>query len=68
MDDADNFVMVVDDGEVSKTGFVELVEGEGAEDFFVIDEDQLVFRHHEVFDLAVIEIHDGGDAAAVFAA
>lgn len=39
MDDAKDFVVAIDDGEIGEAGFVEFVEDKGTEDFGVSDED-----------------------------
>lgn len=68
VNDAFDFFLAVDDREIGEAGFVKLVEDEGPEKFFFIDEDHFFFRNHEVFDGAVIEAHDGGDAVAILRA
>ena len=65
MDDAFDFAFGVDDGEVGKAGFVKFVEDERTEDFFALDKDHFVLGNHEVFDLARVKAHDGGDAIAI---
>ena len=65
MDDTFDFAFGVDNGEVGEAGFVKLVEDEGAEDFFALDENHFVFGDHEVFDPARIKAHDGGDTIAI---
>ena len=68
MDNAENFVVVVDNGKIGEAGFVEFIKNEWSEDFVVADENHFGFRYHEVTDVTVIEAHDGSDAVAVFGA
>ena len=68
VDDAEDFVVSVDNREVGEAGFVEAVQCKRAEDFGVFDKDHVRLRRHEVFDLAVFKTHDGGDAVAVLVA
>ena len=46
VDNADNFIVSISDGEVGKTRFVEFVEYEGTEYFLVFDKDKIVFGCH----------------------
>ena len=66
MNNADNFAVIINDGKISEAGFVELIESEWAEDFFVINKHEFVFGGHEVFDFALVKIHNSSNAAAVF--
>lgn len=68
VDDAEDFVVSVNNREVGEAGFVETIQSERAEDFGVFDEDHVGFRSHEIFDLAVFKTHDSGDTVAVLVA
>ena len=68
MDDAFDFAVIVDNGEIGEAGFIELVESEGAENFLLAYENHFILWHHEVADFFVVETHDGGDATAILVA
>ena len=67
MNDAFDFVLIVDDGEISKAGFIELIKNERAKDFLVMNENHFGFVNHEFRNCAVVETHDGRDAVAILA-
>ena len=67
MNDAFDFVLIVDDGEISKAGFIELIKNERAKDFLVMNENHFGFVNHEFGDSAIIETHDGGNTVAILA-
>ncbi len=67
MDDAFDFVVVVDNREVGKARFVKLIEDERTKDFFIINEDHFGFWYHEFTDFAIIKTHNGGDTVTIFA-
>ena len=67
MDDAFDFVVVIDNGEIGEAGFVEFVENKGPQDFFVMDKNHFGFIDHEFRNCAVVETHDGRDAVAILA-
>ena len=68
MNDAENFIFIIDNGEIGKTGFIEFIKNKRAEDFGVFDKNHVFFRDHEVSYRAVVKTHDGSDAVAIFGA
>ena len=65
MDDAFDFVVIIDYREVGKAGFIEFVESKRAKDVFTVDEDHFGFGYHELSDGTFVKTHNGGDAVAV---
>ncbi len=68
MNDAFDFVIVVNDWKISEARFVELVKHERTEDIFGVDKNHFRFRYHEIADFAVVKIHNGGDSGTILAA
>lgn len=68
VDDAEDFVVGINDWKVSKARFIKFVESKRAEDLGVFNEDHFGAWNHEVLDDAVVETHDGGDTITIFVA
>ena len=66
VDHAEDFILIINEGEISKAGFIEFIENEGAEDFGVFNENHIFFRNHEIPNRAAIKAHNGSDAVAIF--
>lgn len=67
VDDTFDVLAGVDDGKISKAGFEELVEDEGAKNICTFHEDHFRFWDHELRNFAFVKTHDGSDAVTVFA-
>ena len=68
MNDANDFVVVINNREVGEAGLIKFVEGKWAEYVFGINKNEVVFWNHKIGDFAIIETHDGRNATAVFGA
>lgn len=65
MDDANNFAASVGDRKLSETRLIEFVENKRTENLLVTNKRYLTFGRHEIFDVAFVETHDGGNTIAV---
>lgn len=68
MNDADDLVGGVYNGEMGKAGFVKLIEGKRAEDLVAVNVKDFGFRYHKVADFTVFKTHNSGYPVAIFAA